>query len=225
MSERPEMVVLDVNETLSDTSALAGRFEEVGAPGDLAATWFAAVLRDGFALTATGGSAPFATVAAALLDDLLAPVRLTRPVEEAKAFLVEGFAGLPLHPDVAPGLTDLAAAGVRLVTLTNGAVATTTALLAPAGVDGLFEHHLSVADAPTWKPGAGSYRWAAERCGVAAADLMLVAVHPWDVHGARGAGLRTCWVDRDARTYPSYFTPPGLRVSSLTDLARRLAAG
>ena len=194
----------------------------MGAPGHLAGTWFAQVLRDGFALTATGDSAPFATVAGTLLDVVLASVPLDRPYEDAKAYLLESFASIPVHPDVAPGLAALSAAGVRLVALTNGATATAAALLSAAGVDGLFEHLLSVEDAPTWKPGAGAYHWAAERCGVAPSDLMLVAVHPWDVHGADRAGLRTAWVDRDGRDYPSYFVPAELQVSSLTDLASQL---
>ncbi|MGI3780639.1 MAG: haloacid dehalogenase type II [Janthinobacterium lividum] len=222
MIERPQVIVFDVNETLSDTSALARRFEEVGAPGELAGTWFAQVLRDGFALTATGGSAPFAEIAVTLLDAVLGPVRLTRPYEEAKRYLVDSFAGLPLHPDVAPGVRALSAAGLRLATLTNGAAATAATLLASAGIDGCFERVLSVEDAPSWKPGADAYRWAAERCGVDPSEMLLVAVHAWDIHGADRAGLRTAWVNRDSRPYPAYFIRAQLEVSSVADLARQV---
>lgn len=48
---RPYLVVFDVNETLSDMSPLAARFEDVGAPSLTAQIWFAELLRDGFALT------------------------------------------------------------------------------------------------------------------------------------------------------------------------------
>ncbi len=219
---RPEVVVFDVNETLSDTTALAGRFDEVGAPTLLAATWFAQVLLDGFALACTGDSAPFADVAATLLDVVLEPVQLTRPYEDAKTYLLDSFARIPLHPDVAPGVRDLSVAGVRLVALTNGAAATADALFAAAGIDGLFEQVLSVEDAPAWKPGADAYRWAAQRCDVEASDLMLVAVHPWDIHGAKRAGLRTAWVNRDSRAYPSYFAAAELEVSSVADLRQQL---
>lgn len=222
MTRRPAIVVFDVNETLSDTTALAGRFEEVGAPGHLAATWFAQVLRDGFALTATGGTARFTDIAATLLDATLEPVQLNRSHEDATAHLLDGFARIPLHPDVVPGVQDLAARGLRLVTLSNGPAATATTLFEAAGIAGLVETSLSVEDAPSWKPGADAYRWAAEACGVDPSDLMLVAVHPWDIHGADRAGLRTAWVNRGGRGYPSYFRPAELEVSSITDLARRL---
>lgn len=214
--------MFDVNETLSDTTALARRFDEVGAPGLLADTWFAQVLRDGFALTCTGDTAPFVDIAATLLDAALVPVQLTRPYEDAKTYLLDSFARVPLHPDVAPGVRDLSVAGVRLVALTNGAAATADALFEAAGIDGLFEQVLSVEDAPAWKPGADSYRWAAQQCDVAPPDLMLVAVHPWDIHGASRAGLRTAWVNRDSRAYPSYFDAAELEVSSLADLRQRL---
>ena len=48
----PAVLLFDVNETLSNMSPMASRFVDVGAPAHLAATWFASLLRDGFALTA-----------------------------------------------------------------------------------------------------------------------------------------------------------------------------
>ncbi|MFE1587031.1 hypothetical protein ACFW6Q_15220 [Streptomyces sp. NPDC058737] len=59
----PEVLVFDVNETLTDMSALAPRLADVGLPGQLLPQWFAGVLRDGIALTLAGGRADFATVA------------------------------------------------------------------------------------------------------------------------------------------------------------------
>jgi 2-haloacid dehalogenase len=53
------VVVFDVNETLSDMSPLADRFVGIGAPAHLARVWFASLLRDGFALTSVGETAPF----------------------------------------------------------------------------------------------------------------------------------------------------------------------
>jgi hypothetical protein len=38
--------------------------------------------------------------------------------------------------------------------------------------------------------------YALSRCGVLAAEAMLVTVHPWDTDGARRAGLSAAWVNR-----------------------------
>jgi 2-haloacid dehalogenase len=74
MARRPSVVVFDVNETLSDMKPLRARFQEVGAPGHLLDTWFAATLRDGFALTAAGEYREFAAVAKAALRVVLSSV-------------------------------------------------------------------------------------------------------------------------------------------------------
>jgi len=105
------------------------------------------------------------------------------------------------------------------VTLSNGATSVADSLLTRAGVREELEQLLSVEAATSWKPAEASYRWAAERCGVALGDAMLVAVHPWDVDGAARAGMRTAWLDRSGNTYPSHFTAPELTATSLTHLA------
>lgn len=66
----PELVVLDVNEMLSDLEPLRPRLSAAGAPEHLLGTWFAGTLRDGFALAATGSARPFLEVGAAVLTGL-----------------------------------------------------------------------------------------------------------------------------------------------------------
>jgi 2-haloacid dehalogenase len=62
-----------VNETLSDMSPMAERFQELGAAPHMAATWFAGLLRDGFALTAVNASESFSLIAAEALRVSLDP--------------------------------------------------------------------------------------------------------------------------------------------------------
>ncbi len=132
---RPELIVLDVNETLSDMAPLAQRFTDVGASPGLAATWFAQVLRDGFALTAVGANEPFARIATGVLRGALASLDLDRPLDEAVAWVMDGFGGLSVHPDVPDGLRALHSLGIRLITLSNGSASVADALLERAGVD------------------------------------------------------------------------------------------
>ncbi|MBY4129252.1 haloacid dehalogenase type II [Rhodococcus fascians] len=220
--ERPAVIVFDVNETLSDMSTMPARFGDVGAPPHLFATWFAGVLRDGFALAAADGAEPFAGVASGLLRTLLFDAPLNRDLDEAVDHVMAGFAEPTVHSDVVEGVTALAALGIRLVTLSNGATSVAQNLLDGAGVRNRFELLLSVEAAGRWKPHADSYRYALEQCGVEPGDAMLVAVHPWDVDGAHRAGLRTAWLDRESRPYPAYFAAPDVQASSLPQLARLL---
>lgn len=217
-----EVVVFDVNETLSDMAPLADRFAEVGAPRHLAPLWFASLLRDAFALTAAGSTDRFATFAADGLRTALHGVALDRALDDAVAHVLDGFQGLSVHPDVPDGVRALRAAGLRLVTLSNGGVEVAEGLLARAGVRAEFERVLSVEQAGVWKPSPGSYAHAARECGVDPARMVLVAVHPWDVDGAQRAGLAGCWVDRTGAPYPSHCRAPTHTVAALSELAARL---
>lgn len=221
-ARRPAVIVFDVNETLSDMSPLATRFEDVGAAGHLAATWFAGVLRDGFALTLSDSSGAFADLAAEALRVGLHGRAIDRGLDDAVSHIMEGFVGLPVHADVPRGVEALGDLGIRLVTLSNGSASVADALLGRAGLRDRFERLLTVEDAGAWKPARRSYRYAVEQCGVDPADAMLVAVHPWDVDGASRGGLRTAWLDRDEGHYPAYFRAPELVARSLPELARQL---
>ncbi|HEY4615022.1 MAG TPA: HAD hydrolase-like protein, partial [Citricoccus sp.] len=78
-------------------------------------------------------------------------------------------------------------------------------------------------DAGVWKPHSGAYQYAAQRCEVPEDQMLLVAVHPWDIHGAARAGLRTAWLNRTGADYPSYYARPEITVTSLPELATALA--
>ena len=135
---------------------------------------------------------------------------------------MRGFTSLDVHADVRAGLPALAATGVRIATLSNGAASVAHGLLERAGLAEHVEQTLSVEDAGIWKPARAAYAHGCDRMGVAPGAAMLVAVHPWDLDGAARAGLRTCWVDRAAAPYPSYFRRPDLVVGGFDELAQRL---
>jgi 2-haloacid dehalogenase len=215
----PSVIAFDVNETLSDLSPLGARFVEVGASASVAPLWFASVLRDGFALITAGENPPFAGVARELLLSLLSQAQLNRPVEEAARYVMDGFAALELHPDVAPGIDRLHEAGLRLVTLSNGAALVAERLLTAANVRDRFERLLSVEDAGSWKPAARAYEYATQVCDVKPEDMVLVAVHPWDVDGARRAGLQSAWVNRTGGPFPATFLEPTYTVGGIEELA------
>ena len=215
---RPAVVIFDVNETLSDLTPLAPHFEEAGAPGELLATWFAATLRDGIALAASGSYADFRDVGRANLLRLL-------PTAEAAEHVLDGFAALPVHPDVPDGLRVLHEARIRIATLTNGSTLIARGLLERAGLEGLVERYLDVSEVRRWKPAPEPYLYACGELGVEPAQAALVAVHPWDLHGARRTGLRGAWLDRQGLPYPEVFEPPDWSGRDLPSLARTLVAG
>lgn len=222
---RVEVVAFDVNETLSDMAPLVERFTAAGLPADLRTAWFAATLRDGFALAAAGSEAPFADVAADVLRTLLhGRPDLARPAEDVVDAVLAGFRDLGVHPDVADGIRTLARGGLRIVTLTNGAASIGKGLLERAGLADVVEQYLSVEEAGRWKPAPQAYQLAADRTGVPLDRIALVAVHPWDTDGAKRAGMTGAWLNRTGAPYPSVFTPPDVVGADLQAVAAQLLA-
>jgi 2-haloacid dehalogenase len=220
---RPRVIVFDVNQTLSDLAPLADRFSEVGAPPELATAWFAGLLRDGIALATTGEAAPFADIAKAELEWVLRPVVGAEALSGAVGHVLDGLGSLGVHPDVVDGVRALRNRDIELVTLSNGAASVAEGLLERAGIRDQFSRLLSVEDAGVWKPAAAAYEHALSECAVAADEAMLVAVHPWDIHGAARTGLRTAWLNRNGAAYPAHFAEPELSPVSLVGLAAALA--
>jgi len=223
MAQQPAVVIFDVNETLSDMSPMASRFADIGSQPHLAMLWFASLLRDGFALTAAGSTEAFARLGEEALRVLLADQRLDRDLDAAVEHVMGGFMALSLHPDVPDGVRDLRESGLRLVTLSNGSTKVADELLTAGGIRDQFETLLSVEEAGAWKPAREAYEYAARACGTELADMTLVAAHPWDIDGAARAGLSTAWVNRAGARYPGYFTQPTYTVSTMQELAQRVA--
>ncbi|MGH9229923.1 MAG: HAD-IA family hydrolase, partial [Acidimicrobiales bacterium] len=178
---------------------------------------FTRLLRDGFALAASGAYRPFRDVA----DGALAALAPALAASQREAVLA-AFARLGAHPDARPALERLRRAGLAVAALTNGAAATTTALLDRAGLDGLVARVISIDEVQTWKPAPAPYRHAADVLGVQPGRLALVAVHGWDVHGARRAGLVTGWASRREGVFPATFDPPDVTGADLVEVAGRL---
>lgn len=222
MSTSPSVIVFDVNQTLSDMSPMAQRFTDIGAPAHLAQLWFASLLRDGFGLAAAGADRPFADLGVDTLRTVLHGVGLDRDQQAAIDHVMSGFSELTVHPDVSDGVRALKESGHRLVTLTNGSTKVSERLFTNAGIRDQFDALLSVEDAGIWKPARGAYEYAARTCGTELSEMLLVAVHPWDIDGAARTGMGTAWINRTGVPYPGSLTSPTMQATGLTDLAGQL---
>jgi 2-haloacid dehalogenase len=218
------VIVFDVNETLSDMTPLAARFADIGAPELLAKVWFSSLLRDGFALAAAGDKEAFTRLAAGTLQAVLAGAALSQPADDAAGHVLAGFSDLSVHPDVPDGIRILRQHGLRVVTLANGSVEVADRLLSKAGIRGDFEQLLSVDDAAAWKPAFAAYAHAASACSVGFEEMLLIAVHPWDIHGAHRAGMCTGWISRQQTPYPDYFAAPDVQAPDLAALASQIVS-
>jgi 2-haloacid dehalogenase len=185
-------LVFDVFGTLVDwRSGVADAFRASGVPGDpeeLADGWrarYRPILDE-----VNDGSRPWGDFDAlhhATLADLLS---VDPPTAER---LVGAWHRLDPWPDVRSGLDELRERYVT-ATLSNGHLALLIDLARHG--DLRFDCLLSAELAGAYKPAPEVYLTAARLLGVEPGELMLVAAHPWDLQGARDAGLRTAFIDR-----------------------------
>lgn len=189
---RPQIVVFDVVETLASLDAVADRLAEFGLDRAVLDGWFTRLLRDGMALTAAGGYAGFAEVASSALH-----TQTHGALTDAQlAHVVAGFGELAAQPDAAVAVRAAAEAGMRVFMLTNGSAATTRSFLDRAGLAAHVDGVLSIEEVRAWKPAPAVYQHALLSAGVPAERAAMIAVHSWDLFGARQAGLTTGWCSR-----------------------------
>lgn len=216
---KPQVIVLDVNETLFALDALDPVFEQLGLGGqrDL---WFVRTLRSGFALTCMGTYRAFPDVARQALKSL-DPDRIGESEQDA---LMSAFANLDPHPDVAPALRALRDAGSRMVTLSVGNATNVERLFDRAGMADLVDVHLSCESVQRWKPAREPYLHACEVLDVHPSDAWMVAAHSWDIGGAAAVGMRTAWISRLEGEFDSSFGSPDVSCADLEDVVQHLLA-
>lgn len=222
-TSRPKIVAFDIIETTFRIEPLDARLVALGLPPGSYRRLYAEGLRDAFALACANLFEPFMSVLKADLAGLLAEHgldRSDRDITDALSIMRE----LPAHPDAKAAYRSLRDAGVRLFALSNGATSSTESLLERAGMSDLVEQVLSVEDVKLSKPRPEVYRRAVETGKVKAAELMLVACHPWDVAGARAAGLLGGYVARE-RPFPAgIMRKPEVEGASLSEVAQAILA-
>jgi 2-haloalkanoic acid dehalogenase type II len=125
-----------------------------------------------------------------------------------------------LYPDSLPALQRITARW-PLASLTNG-----NADLQRIGLHMHFAHHICARDSGVAKPDPRIFLAAAELLGVAPDQILHVGDDPhMDVVGARDAGLRTAWINRDGQPWPAELgAPPELDLRDMTALADWLDA-
>ncbi|WP_353254161.1 haloacid dehalogenase type II [Salinisphaera sp. PC39] len=214
-------MAFDVIETLFPLEPLRQRLVAAGLPAYILETWFAQILRDGFALDTAGVFRPFREVAADTLSRFLAEYGLAAGNDEVETVLA-GFSRLDAHADVAPALAMLRANGVYAMAVTNGSAAVTHTLLGRAGLEDMLERVVSIDEVGHWKPCREVYARCVDLAGIRPRQLALVAAHGWDVQGAGRAGLMTGYVRRDGLAVPATIERPDAVGADLIDVLDQL---
>lgn len=213
----PRLLLFDVNGTLTDLGP-------IGAPWrrpDLGSTVLDRAVQTAMVEALLGpATRPFSDHIGAAIEVTAAEENLDASgVHEATA----AAAALPARADAGEALARLVAAGMRLVALTNSGARAGQATLQACGLAGYVERVLGVDGVSSFKPHPSVYAYALRELEATAAEVTMIATHPWDLAGAASAGMRTAWVRHGAHAWPAVFPTPDVQADTLLELAATIA--
>ena len=217
-------MALDVYGTLVDPAGMALRLgASFGARAQVAAQlWREKQLEYTFRRALMRKYADFDVCTLQALRYVSASLSVTLDEAEEHA-LLEAYLHLPAFTDVRDGLAMLRRAGYRLVALTNGTLHSARSVLQNAGISEFLEDVLSVEPIATFKPDPAVYALLEKLSAGRAEPAWLVSGNPFDVIGAKAAGLRAAWLRRDPqRIFDPWEFAPDLVVGNLEELCQRL---
>ncbi|OLO03518.1 haloacid dehalogenase type II [Salinicola socius] len=132
--------------------------------------------------------------------DLVDQERGSRFTEEFKQGLMVVYRRLPAFKEVPAALERLRGLGVRCVAFSNGSRQSLESLFDHAGLTAMFDDIISVEEVRRYKPDAVVYAHLRQRTHSRPDNTWLVSSNPFDVIGARHAGLRAAWIQRNPNT-------------------------
>lgn len=212
----PRIIFFDVVETVFSLAPLGEKLAEFNLPAGTDRLFFAQLLRDAFALSASGVFRTFPEIAKGTLTVLLQSLGHKADESRLKEIL-ETFSLLPAHRDVKPALEKIRHSDCQAVLLTNGSRTNTERLVQDNGIEQLVDDIVSVEDFKIWKPQTQLYRQAALKHTCAPENSLLIAAHAWDVHGAIRAGFHGIWIQRQESIYHPLMGRPAEQVTNLVD--------
>lgn len=225
MSENSHMpkptILFDINETVLNLAAIKAPFEALFNGTTSPAHWFSTLLQASTVAAITGLKTNFAELAYATLEKLSREQGITPTNEEISA-ITAAFATMPAHEDIIPALTKLRAHGFQTIAFSNSATDLVNRQISNAGLSLYFDDIISVEEVGSFKPDAKVYAHAANKCGGETSDLWLTAVHDWDTHGAKCAGLKAAWLQRGKNQYNPLYEKPDIIATSMTEIADQL---
>jgi 2-haloacid dehalogenase len=126
---------------------------------------------------------------------------------------------LPAFSDVEQGLATLKGAGHRLFAFSNGNAEAVEGLLLAAGIREYFLGVVSVDAIKTFKPNPATYAHFLRSAEATGKEAWLISSNPFDVIGAKSAGMNAAWVKRSSTAiFDPWGIDPDLVVASLSEL-------
>lgn len=138
--------------------------------------------------------------------------------EAGRDALMSQYDRLSAFPENLEVLRSLKSEGASLAILSNGTPGMLESAVTAAGMEGLFDHLLSVETVGKFKTAPEAYQMGPDAFGCPAQDIIFVSSNGWDVCGATWFGYRTFWINRTGKVLEELGVVPTGEGKSLSDL-------
>ena len=188
-------LVFDAYGTLFDVRSVLRRCEEVfpGHGSDLTGLWRTKQLEYTWLRSLMGRYEDFWQVTQ---DGLVFSCRSLglAPSEEQIDHLMQAYLTLDTFPEITAALDAMSKLPCSI--LSNGSPKMLDSVVRNAGLEGRFQHVLSVDEVRTYKPSPVVYELAEKHLGVHREEIGFVSSNCWDVAGAKSFGFQVYWLNR-----------------------------
>ena len=221
---KPAYIFFDVNETLTDFSAVFSAAKKaLGGADAQGRRWFNTMIEYSLAETLSGLHNSFSDIGAAALSMVAAEDGHTISIEDAQSIIASAMSEVTLWDDVSPGMARLAQNEFKLATLTNSGEAGQKERLEKLGIAGYLDDMMGVEASGAYKPDARTFTYGLSRMQASAEQSLMVACHPWDLIGARAVGMQIAFVERPGTAWYPLADKPDYHVKGIDELADVLA--
>jgi len=191
-----EALVFDAYGTLFDIHSVLRRCEEVfpGHGSDLTARWRSKQLEYTWLRALMGRYEDFWQITH---DGLVFACRSLGLISTPGQieYLLQAYRALSPFPEIPAALGDLGS--IPRSILSNGTPNMLDSVVRNAGLEGRFQHILSVDEVRTYKPHPTVYQLAETHLGIRREEIGFVSSNGWDVVGAKAFGFQAYWLNRN----------------------------
>ncbi len=188
-------LVFDAYGTLFDVRSVLSRCEEVfpGHGSDLTGLWRTKQLEYTWLRSLMGKYEDFWQVTQ---DGLVFACRSLglAPSQDQIDHLMQAYLTLNPFPEIPAALEALGEVPCSI--LSNGTPTMLDSVVRNAGLEGRFQHILSVDEIRTYKPNPSVYQLAETHLGIQREEIGFVSSNAWDVAGGKAFGFQAYWLNR-----------------------------
>lgn len=143
--------------------------------------------------------------------------------DDKRAELLEAYTTLPAFEEIPESLKEARKHGFQIYAFSNGSREAVKQLLDHNEIASLFDGIVSASAICSFKPNPGVYAHFIRRSGTTSDECWMISGNPFDVLGAKSAGMRAAWIQRsENKIMDPWELQPDLIMESLAGLAQQI---